>query len=245
MATETWIRFVHAWHTLGVVLKWMCITVVGIPVAIATCLVVALAALIFFALVLLTAAAILFGLYWLIRGSIMLLMRAPESFTEWLRVRADKRLLPLSEREKIPVHDPWNIGRISRRAARERHPPVQPVPAGYDDIEGQLQVPQAVHLAEERLPDSQIPASNIPGSNADLWRCEVCFEDKNRTEFPARVVTNTCQHGTLHCCNECLAQTITTAFEGNIWNDIRCPVCNEQLEHKDIAEFAPREIFER
>ena len=50
MTTHAWEGFIHSWHTLGQVLKWMCMVVVGIPFAIATCLLVAVAALVFFGL---------------------------------------------------------------------------------------------------------------------------------------------------------------------------------------------------
>ncbi|KAH6664236.1 hypothetical protein B0J14DRAFT_249408 [Halenospora varia] len=248
MATQTWINFVHSWHTLGIVLKWMCITVIGIPVAIATCLVVALAALAFFALVILAALGSLALVYFIIKGAVRLTMLAPEAIAEWRRKRNSKKLLPLSERQPIPLHEPWNIGRISRREARQRQQPAQPiqlVPAGYYLSEDVLQAPEEVHLAEEKREPSEsaVPISDIAGSNKIT--CCVCLEEKLETEYPARLPTSTCDHNITDCCSDCLSQSIKMAFEGNIWTNIRCPVCNEQLDHQDMREFAPNEIFEK
>jgi hypothetical protein len=58
-------------------------------------------------------------------------------------------------------------------------------------------------------------------------------------------MTKQCKHEPTDCCNTCLAQAIRTAFEGNMWDDIRCPICNKQLQFQDMAELAPRNVFER
>ncbi|KAH9214827.1 hypothetical protein DL95DRAFT_502494 [Leptodontidium sp. 2 PMI_412] len=78
-----------------------------------------------------------------------------------------------------------------------------------------------------------------------MTECQVCLEEKTSTDFPSRTPTSECEHEVATCCNSCLVQTIVSAFEGNIWDDIRCPTCNLQLQHNDVAEFAPPEIFEK
>lgn len=88
------------------------------------------------------------------------------------------------------------------------------------------------------------PSEQTTGLTGGL-ECKVCFDEKLRNDFPFRRVTKKCNHEPTDCCNSCLTQAIRTAFEGNMWDDIRCPICNEQLEFQDMAELAPPNIFER
>ncbi|KAH8744776.1 hypothetical protein BGZ57DRAFT_778783 [Hyaloscypha finlandica] len=74
--------------------------------------------------------------------------------------------------------------------------------------------------------------------------CQVCLEHKLLDEFPQRNPTETCSHA-VACCITCLSQTITAAFEGRMWYDIRCPICNNELKHEDVAEFATQDIFQK
>lgn len=81
----------------------------------------------------------------------------------------------------------------------------------------------------------------IPGG----LECQICFDVKPEEEFPSRRMTKKCKHDATDCCSECLNHSISTAFEGNMWDDIRCPICNEQLQFQDMAELAPPSVFER
>lgn len=81
----------------------------------------------------------------------------------------------------------------------------------------------------------------IPGG----LECQICFDVKPEEEFPSRRMTEKCKHDATDCCSECLNHSISTAFEGNMWDDIRCPICNEQLQFQDMAELAPPTVFER
>jgi hypothetical protein len=88
------------------------------------------------------------------------------------------------------------------------------------------------------------PAGATIGASGNV-ECQICFDLKSPDQFPSRKMTKKCNHEPTDCCNDCLAQAISTAFEGNMWDDIRCPMCNEQLEFQDMAELAPPNIFQR
>ena len=109
-------------------------------------------------------------------------------------------------------------------------------------LRSQVQMPTSTHAGSRlRGVSPSRPATGLPGR----LECQICFDEKSREDFPSRRMTKKCKHEATDCCNTCLAQAISTAFEGNIWDDIRCPICNEQLEFQDMAELAPRNIFER
>jgi hypothetical protein len=231
MPTAAWKGFVHSWHTLAVVLKWMCITVVGIPFAIATCLLVAVAALAFAALVLLGAAGICAGVFFIMKGIFCLAIRIPYWVKEIGIRRAERRLfhLPRSEVRAIQM----------QRWPRVRR--FQPVPDRFIITTRQPQIPlQARTVPPITRESPAAPATELPGA----LECQVCLEKKLPDEFPTRKPTESCSHP-VDCCNLCLSQSITTAFEGRIWDDIRCPTCNLQLQHEDVSEFASQDIFER
>ena len=100
MPTAAWAGFLHSWHTLGIVLKWMCITVVGIPVAFATCLVVFAACLAFAALCLVAAGAGLYLVFLILKALWMLCTRIPYWVNEFRIHHAEKRLFKLPITEK-------------------------------------------------------------------------------------------------------------------------------------------------
>jgi len=229
MPTAAWKGFVHSWHTLAIVLKWMCITVVGIPVAIATCLLVAACALAFAGLVLAAVAAVCAGVFYAGRWTLWFFLRVPYWISELRIHRAERRVF------RLPTSEP-------RPAQLQLHPRHRIIPAqqrrlGLIDI----QVPEQAHIALPASTESAAaPATELPGT----IECQVCLEKKLLDEFPTRQPTITCDHP-VQCCTPCLSYSITAAFEGHIWNDIRCPICNIQLQHSDVAEFAPTDIFER
>jgi hypothetical protein len=101
--------------------------------------------------------------------------------------------------------------------------------------------PSSMHAGYRQDSLQTGPAFRVP----DGLECQICFDEKSREEFPSRRITKKCKHEPTDCCNACLAQAISTAFEGNMWDDIRCPLCNEQLQFHDMAELAPPHIFQR
>jgi hypothetical protein len=120
--------------------------------------------------------------------------------------------------------------------------PFQAIPAGYMVGSVLPQEPPRLHIAAQfTTVDPAGPVGDLPG----MVECQVCMEEKLPSMFPARAPTDDCDHARSDCCSTCLAQAIITAFEGNMWDDIRCPMCNIQLQHKDVAEFAPPDIFAR
>ena len=241
MPTPQWTGFIHSWHTLAIVLKWMCITVVGIPFAIATCVVVAAAVLAFAALVLGAAAGACALVFFFFKGIYCTIFRALVWIANAKRRRAERQLLlPLARAPAVPVQMQMHMW---ARGIAGTQKPVQVVPAGYMPAPGELQAPPQAHVAplSESSDSPAGPATALPGT----IECQVCLEKKWRADFPARNPTDDCEHDTTDCCNMCLSQAITTAFESNVWDDIRCPTCNLQLLHKDVKEFATPEIFER
>ena len=243
MATAQWTDFVHSWHTLGIVLKWMIITVVGIPFAIVTCLLVALAALIFFCLLLL---AVLLGcvlIFYLGAGIYKAVIRFIEFVVNSQRIQKGQPTLEpcIIAIPALPVQQ------LRRRIFRLRETPQLEAPLPQENTEsmatwGGPRAPPQVHLASPNLRLSAGPVSSIPGT---VFECQICLEEKDRSQFPIRYITDECQHEPTDCCTVCLSKSISTAFGGNMWDDIRCPICNVQLCHRDVAEFASKELFER
>ncbi len=243
MPTHAWAGFIHSWHTLGIVLKWMCITVVGIPVAFATCVLVGLCALAFAALCIAAAALGCAIVFFIFKGIWIVLSGIPYWIEDWRIRRAERKLLggipglPVTEVRQIPLQ----ARQLEMQDATPRNS-VQLVPPGTAITTlGALRLPPPALLPPVSIDIAAGPATSLSG----LYECQVCLDEKFRPEFPGRVPTDACEHAATDCCTECLAQAITSAFEGNMWDDIRCPCCNIQLQHRDVAEFANPEIFSR
>jgi hypothetical protein len=229
MPTAAWKGFIHSWHTLAIVLKWMCITVVGIPAAIATCLLIAAAALAFAAVGIAAVAGVCAGIFYALRWTLWLILRIPYWISEFRIHRAERRVFRLPVSQPRPMQMRRQPGGRAFQAHLGR-----PGPAA-------IQVPPRARIAPPVSTEGgAVPATELPGT----IECQVCLEKKLPDEFPARQPTVTCDHP-VQCCTSCLSQSIAAAFEGRIWDDIRCPICNLQLQHQDVAEFAPADIFER
>ena len=234
MPTHAWKGFIHSWHTLAIVLKWMCITVVGIPVAIATCIVVAAAVLAFALAVLAVAAGVCAGVFYTLRGALWVILRIPFWISEFRIHRAERRVF------RLPVSQPRPMLQVPPRGGRRagifpRYPPRQLAPVAT------IVQPPPVHLPPVTAVESETaPATDLP----DAIECQVCLEKKLPDEYPSHQPTQTCDHP-VACCKLCLSRTIETAFQGRIWDDIRCPICDLQFQHKDVAQHAPSEIFEK
>jgi len=78
----------------------------------------------------------------------------------------------------------------------------------------------------------------------EIRECQICVNDRTvATGFPHRPVTDRCLH--LPACRECIISTIRAAIDEGRWTNIICPLCPNQLEFKDIADFATDEDFAR
>ena len=221
MPTAAWKGFIHSWHTLGLVLKWMCITVVGIPFAILTCLLVAAAVLAFAALCIAAAAGVCAGVFYTLKWTLWVLLRIPFWISEYRIHRAERRIF------RLPITQPRPMLQV-RPDRRHIRPVVIPAP------------PQAHIAPPDTTEDPAGPVAELPG----FITCQVCLEEKPFDQFPTRPPTVECDHPPI-CCTPCLSQHITMSFESKIWDNIRCPLCNLRLQHKDMAEFATQDIFER
>jgi len=241
MATAQWTGFIHSWHTLGIVLKWMCKTVVGIPLAIITCLLVALAALIFFGLVLLGAFFGCVLVFYLLAGIYKAVIRFIDFVVNSARIQ--EGLPTLEPRIPIPTLPMQELRRGIFRPRVTPPPEAQPqaTPNPWATW-GQPRVPPQAYLGSQNSRSHRAPSSSLPGS---AFECQVCLEEKDRSQFPVSQITDGCEHEPTDCCSVCLSDSITAAFGGNMWDDIRCPICNLQLCHRDVAKFAAKELFER
>lgn len=258
MPTHAWAGFLHSWHTLGIVLKWMCITVVGIPAAIATCLLIGVCALLFAALVLAAAAAGLAAVFFILKFAWWLLSSTPYWIRDWRIRRAERRMLirfpTLPTREirhisgpiGIPPWHPLGGTDLDRAMAAAGLMPDDAISIASARSAPELRPPPPVHTCTGHRPPTPHTAGPItPLPPLTSAECHVCFEEKDVSEYPARSPTDQCHHLRTACCSDCLTQSITSSFEGNMWDDIRCPICNFQLQHKDVAEFATPEIYQR
>ena len=231
MSTAAWNGFVHSWHTLGIVLKWMCITVVGIPFAIATCILVAAAALAVVLAVTAVASGVGYVIFWILKGILWLVLRIPYWISEFRIHRAERRVF------RLPVSEPRPVQQMRVRPGRRGI--IVRANIGSNTIVA-IPVPAQAHVAPPTSKEGAAPATELPGA----IECKVCLEQKLPDEFPSRNPTEVCDHP-IQCCKPCLAQSITSALEGRIWDDIRCPICNIQLQHQDVAKFSSKDIFER
>ncbi len=171
--------------------------------------------------------------------------------------RAERKLSTLPTSEKLSYSLLWPMHSTEATKAAER------IPEGYMSRRVQestitvsvgkieIQVPKQVHLKinneglnhqeEERRNVDAIIITELP----KMRECKICLEDHLPFNFPVRTPTTGCEHAADDCCISCLTRAITNAFETNMWDDIRCPVCNLVLKHEDIAALAPRDVFER
>jgi hypothetical protein len=76
--------------------------------------------------------------------------------------------------------------------------------------------------------------------------CMTCMDDYDQDGFPARKITNRCNHWPSTCTN-CLARWIESCLQYNGGNMIDCPDdgCEEELEYEDVREFANAKTFRR
>ena len=201
MGTTQWTSFIHSWHTLGIVLKWMCISVVGIPFAILTCFLVALAASILFGLLLLTAffacaivCYVLIGIYRVIAEVVGFVKNRDRIHRE----------LPVVEPRQLPLPAPPMQELRGISTARTVQRPVgRPQAFPNPFTTRRPRTPPQAHLRSlGPLSSSPRLAASLPSA---VFDCQVCLEGKDRSQFPTRRITNDCSHSPIDCCCACLS----------------------------------------
>lgn len=163
-------------------------------------------------------------------------IRIPSLIENWRIYRAERKLLrelPLIQARTAEMQIPVRHQRLQRDYEYVHAGPIRPALLPSSPPRVLLPPPPYV----EATPG---PATELPST----LECKVCLENQFPEGFPTRQPTDHCPHP-VECCKICLSRSITSAFEGNMWDDIRCPICNIQLQHKDVAEFASPDIFER
>lgn len=78
----------------------------------------------------------------------------------------------------------------------------------------------------------------------DRKECVVCADDRPLHRFPNHPPTTRCTHE-VNVCRQCLRTWIASEFASKIWDEIDCPICSLRLQHEDMQEFAPSQIFRR
>lgn len=74
--------------------------------------------------------------------------------------------------------------------------------------------------------------------------CILCTDTRSLHRFPNRPPTTQCTHE-VDTCRRCLRKWIQSEFTTKIWNEINCPICSKRLQHSDMREFAPSDVFRR
>lgn len=74
--------------------------------------------------------------------------------------------------------------------------------------------------------------------------CVVCFETLGPQNTPKRKITSSCNHEP-DVCRPCLTTSISTQFNGKVWDQIDCPACGQRLEFQDVKAFADSVVFGR
>ena len=70
------------------------------------------------------------------------------------------------------------------------------------------------------------------------------FRDPRPTEHTEAKFTSSCNHEP-DVCRPCLTTSISTQFNGNVWDQIDCPNCGQRLEFHDVKAFADSVVFGR
>lgn len=74
--------------------------------------------------------------------------------------------------------------------------------------------------------------------------CAVCFESLTEARCPRRNITKECTHEPAICL-ACLKESLAAQEEDKTWNEMECPLCSGRLEHQDMKDFAPKNVFQR
>lgn len=184
MTTHAWKQFIHSWHTLGVVLKWMCMVVIGIPFAIATCLLVAAAALIFFALCFLAAFAACALVYYILKGLWVGSVMAIQFFKQWkqggtLPITRPKRQDGNGKGWVLPLRT-W----VKAVGTNKGSSSTEPQGYVYPWYEENLRSPPVAHLSLDENESPTGTASQVLASNLDA----ITPVDSSSLENPERSI---------------------------------------------------------
>lgn len=180
-----------------------------------------------------------------------------DSFTDWSKKKVGRKLLT-RKKKTTPVQGerpPQN--RISTLSKRNR----QPVPPGYNPSPHPTHVQSTVQQPDTSVspPDPTVrPLTPFPESidnygeriykllhePPETKTCTICIEVKEISEFSQTPATDKCLHEPA-ACRSCIAGMIKHCLQANFWTDIRCVICMERLEYKDVAEYADAETFKK
>jgi hypothetical protein len=246
----------------------MCIVVIGIPFAIATCILIGIAALIFFGLCILAIVGACALVFYTIKGTyigaigLVKFLKDPQARTQTLPTAAKTKTATMLQQ--------WAGG---------KNPTSSSEPAGYvypwwEGNPEAVQAPAPAHLSPTKESATPAPASSIPSTTEDtggddetaeslsvnnlkedldepvlepgsanfIPYCKLCRKAKPRAQFPTRKITSRCPHQP-ECCLACLSDSISSDFENSTWQRICCPLCNLRLQHADVKEFSTEETF--
>jgi hypothetical protein len=106
------------------------------------------------------------------------------------------------------------------------HKPVQPKPPSQRRADPSPHIPTLQHRPRQTK------------------ECIICTDERPQDRFPSRPPTAQCTHP-IDVCRRCLRTWIETELATKMWDEIHCPVCWADLDHKDVKEFAPHHIFQR
>lgn len=79
---------------------------------------------------------------------------------------------------------------------------------------------------------------------APTQECLICVESRPVSRFPSRPPTLQCSHPP-HVCRPCLRKWIHSEFKSRVWDQLNCPECSSKMQHDDVKEFAPFEVFRK
>lgn len=194
----------------------------------------------------------------------MALTRFVGVFTEWRKKKVGGKLLPTHKKTNSVQGERPPQNRVSSLSKRNRqlvpsgyNPPPHPIHAHFtaeylgtpispstppDPTDRPLTpIPEAVVFPPE--PDfRKSRLFKLLNAEPETSTCAICLEVRDMSEFPQRPPTDKCLHGP-GACRPCIVSSITYSLQAHFWTDIRCPTCSEQLEYKDVAEYANEEAF--
>lgn len=193
----------------------------------------------------------------------MALIKFLDSFTDWSKRKVGGKLSPTHKKRDSVQGERPPQNHVSSLSNRNR----QPVPPGYNPpphpIYGQFTAeyphgsplpPDPTDRPLKPIPESIDKLEEPEFLNSRLFKllnaapetstCGICLEVRDMSEFSQKPPTDKCLHEP-SACRTCISTAIAHCLQSHFWTDIRCPTCSEQLEYKDVAEYADEEAFKK